>query len=262
MIHFPSVDQFRQTVREVKANHDYQDKDENGDAKYLHISPYPTIEFTGTVKLHGANAAVVLYKDGHIEYQSRERVLELQRDNLNFMLNMMGKDFSALFNQYYFAEHIAIFGEWCGQGIQKGVAISGLPKMFVIFGVNVDGQWVDIVKSDLPESVYLISDFPYYKIVIDFNSPELVQNELIKFTEEVEKQCPVGLHFGAIGIGEGIVWEGEYNDRSYWFKVKGEKHSISKAKTLASVDVEMVENINEFVDNVLTEQRLEQGINW
>ena len=32
-----------------------------------------------------------------------------------------------------FNDYCAIYGEWCGGNIQKGVAINGLNKMFVIF---------------------------------------------------------------------------------------------------------------------------------
>jgi ferritin len=46
------------------------------------------------------------------------------------------------------------------------------------------------------------------------------------------------------------------------FKVKGEKHSSSKVKTLASVDIEKVNSINEFADTVVTESRLTQGLEY
>ncbi len=266
MIKFPSIDQFRQVVREVKSHTDFVGKDENGDAIYRHDTPYPLIEFKGTVKLHGTNAAIVKYKD-RIEYQSRERVLDLLHDNSGFMLNMSNKNIEYLFDQYFFTDYIAVFGEWCGQGIQKGVAISELPKMFVVFAINVDGEWssFDHIPFEALNKigVYHIEQFDHYLMTIDFNSPELNQNKLIEITEEVEKECPVGRYFNILGgIGEGVVWKAKYKDQFYQFKVKGEKHSISKVKTLASVDVEMVENINQFVENVLTEQRLEQGITW
>ena len=41
-------------------------------------------------------------------------------------------------------------------------------------------------------------------------------------------------------------------------KVKGEKHSSSKVKKLASVDVEKLNSIKDFVDYAVTESRLEQ----
>jgi CxxC motif-containing protein len=264
MIKFPSIEQFRNIVKEVKIHHDYQGKNEDGSPIYNHLTPYPTIEFTGTVKLHGTNAGIVMYKD-RIEFQSRERVLSLQQDNSQFMLQMSGKNLDNLFGRMAteFNDYIAVFGEWCGQGIQKGVAVSELPKMFVVFAVQVDGVWVTPnYFYDNEQGIYNIHQFPNYSIRVDFNNPELVQNKLVELTEIVENECPVGKHFGVSGIGEGIVWKSQYNDQFYQFKVKGEKHSVSKVKTLASVDVENVQNVKEFVDNVLTEARLNQGISW
>lgn len=63
--------------------------------------------------------------------------------------------------------------------------------------------------------------------------------------------------------GEGVVWKCVtplWQSSDYWFKVKGEKHSSSKVKTLASVDTEEVSNILDFVENTVTEERLEQGL--
>lgn len=258
---FPSIDQFRQVVREVKSHHDYTGKDEQGNAAYLHSTPYPKILFTGTVKLHGTNAGIVKYKD-RIEFQSRERVLTLQQDNSGFMLAMMNKNLDFLFQDIEFDEYIAVYGEWCGQGIQKGVAISNVPRMFVVFAMNIDGEWHTIGRYDNDQGIYNIYQFGKYLLEIDFNEPELSQNKLIEITERVEAQCPAGKFFDIDGVGEGVVWIARYDGKTYRFKVKGEKHSISKVKTLASVDVEMVENIKQFVDNVTTDQRLEQGVNW
>lgn len=260
MIPFGSINQFRQVVREVKSHSDYAGKDENGDPIYKHTGDYPIITFKGTVKLHGTNAAIVKYKD-RIEYQSRERVLSLDADNCQFMATNSKKDLSDLFYGINFKEYIAFFGEWCGQGIQSGVGISSLPKMFVIFAINVDGAWIEgRERWDNQQGIYHIDQFPTYTAEIDFNAPELIQNKLIALTEEVEKECPVAKHFGVSGIGEGIVWTATHNDHHYIFKVKGEKHSVSKVKTLASVDVEQVESAKQFVESVVTENRLQQGI--
>jgi hypothetical protein len=86
---------------------------------------------------------------------------------------------------------------------------------------------------------------------------------MVKITEQVESECPVGKHFGVSGCGEGVVWipvDLKWKSPDHWFKVKGEKHSVSKVKTLAPVDIEAVRSLNEFVDNVVTEARLEQGL--
>ena len=259
MIKFPSIEQFRNVIKQVKERHDYQGKNENEEPVYQHLSPYPIITFTGTVKLHGTNAGIVKYKD-RIEYQSRERVLNLQQDNAGFMLSMMGKNLDFLFEGIGFNESVAIFGEWCGQGIQKGVAISELPKMFVIFACKVDDKWVEFNKFDADQQIFNISQFKTWTVDINFNQPELVQNQLIDWTLEVENECPVGKHFGVIGIGEGIVFKSNWNGQQLIFKSKGEKHSASKVKTISSIDVDEINSINEFVDYVLTESRLNQGI--
>jgi ferritin len=68
---------------------------------------------------------------------------------------------------------------------------------------------------------------------------------------------------GVDGVGEGIVWkcitEG-WESPEFYFKVKGEKHSASKVKTLAAVDVELVASQREFAEKTVTENRCRQGI--
>jgi hypothetical protein len=266
---FTEIGQFRNVVREVRSHWDYQGRDANGDAIYQHSTPYPTLTFRGTVKLHGTNSAIVLYKeDDHVEFQSRENVLILEGDepldNAGFMRTMLTKDYRKLFAGIEFNDYCAIYGEWCGQGIQKSVGITQLPKMFVIFGIKIDEVYQDMknfthLKIE-DEQIYNIMQFPNFSISIDFNSPELMQNKLIELTESVEKECPVAKYFGIEGIGEGIVWEYVNGEERYIFKVKGEKHQNSKVKTLTTVDVEAVENINSFIEYAVTENRLLQGV--
>lgn len=43
------------------------------------------------------------------------------------------------------------------------------------------------------------------------------------------------------------------------FKVKGEEHSVTKVKTLASVDVEKLESVTAFADYACTDNRMTQG---
>jgi hypothetical protein len=258
---YPSIEQFRNVIRAVRVHHDYQGKDEQEQPIYAHTSPYPKLIFTGTVKLHGTNASVVQYKDGHREFQSRERVLSLTQDNAQFMLKMMNKQLDFLFEGIEYEEYIAVYGEWCGGSIQKGVAINGLPLMFVIFGCKVDGQWIPYRdRCDNTQGIYNIHQFPTYEIEIDFEQPEFAQNKLVELTEEIERECPVGKYFGNSGIGEGLVWSCQTEHHHYQFKTKGEKHSVSKVTTIASVDTAMVASIQELVEKAVTENRLLQGI--
>lgn len=262
---FTDIKQFRDVIREIKFNHDYKGNDENGDAIYLHDSPYPTLNFRGTIKLHGTNSAIIKYKNNeNYIFQSRERELELTKDNASFMLNMMNKNLDKLFENIQCNDYVAIYGEWIGQGIQKTVAISELEKSFVVFAIKIDDVYQDLknyihIKNE-SERIYNILDFKTFNIDIDFNIPELSINTLRDWTIEVETECPVAKHFGISGIGEGIVFESFYDNKRYIFKSKGEKHQNSKVKTLNTVDTELINNINEFVEYACTENRLKQGI--
>ncbi len=151
------------------------------------------------------------------------------------------------------------------------------PKMFVIFAVrigdeateaepNPDHCWIrpyDAAFSwafnNLESPFYSIENFGCYNIEVDFEHPEIAQNKFVKYTLEVENECPAGKHFGVAGVGEGIVWVCyEYPGSDFVFKTKGEKHSASKVKTIAAVDVEKIAAINELVDTILTENRMQQ----
>lgn len=286
---FPSIDQLRNAIRNVNRRSTYVGRDEAGEPIFDQSRAKPVLTYRGTVKLHGTNAGIVFKdSDKSIQYQSRERVLTLEQDNAGFALYMMGREdvlrgmFRNILDANPEAKEIAIYGEWCGQGIQKGVAISEVPKMFVIFGVKLFtevevqtddeadpnavevGRWIDFAGiSALAERIFNILDFPTWEIEIDFARPEFAQARLSELTEAVEAECPVGKAFGVSGVGEGIVWtpiDPTYRTSQNWFKVKGEKHSVTKVRTLAAVDVEAAQSIYEFVDRTITDERLEQGV--
>jgi hypothetical protein len=260
---FPSIEQFRHVVRAVR------------DEAYLLESPYPTLKFTGSVKLHGTNAGISLFED-KIVYQSRNRILAPGDDNAGFVAHMSQHEGATRTMLESIVSKIAgskdyritVFGEWCGEGIQKGVALNQLPKMFVIFAIRYGEAWIKSSYAETNESarIFNINDFPTYEVEIDFNRPENAQNEMVKITEGVEAECPVGNSFGVKGIGEGVVWKvkretGDAEDSSkYWFKVKGEKHSVSNVSTLAPVDVERMNCREDLLSSIITENRLDQGM--
>jgi hypothetical protein len=272
-IKYPSIDQFRSTVKHVRDTCNY------------HTIPLPTLKFRGTVKLHGTNASVV-QTETEMWAQSRERIITPLSDNAGFAqyAETRPEMFKAVMARIRSlaglgpADVVTVYGEWCGGNIQKGIGISGLAKMFVVFGIRVgtgeDTRYLaksiqdevfsaigDILKE---QSMYSIFDFPTWEMDINFASPELVQNQLVELTIAVENECPVAKAFGvANGVGEGIVWscvdtDERFYSRGLLFKVKGEKHSASKVKVLAEVDVEKVNSINAFADKVVTENRLMQ----
>lgn len=284
MIKYPSTGQFRDAIKQVVSN-----------AKY-HNTPIPTITFEGTVKLHGSNLSFIRPLVGdksQIVTQSRERIITVESDNAGSavwgqgninILNSIFNEVSALFKDKFSADTpVQIVGEWCGGNIQKGVGLNQLPKMYVVFAIRIaededaNKHWLssDLIKSIVgkytKEDLFHTYQFPTWKVEVDFNRPDLAQNRLVELTELVEKRCPVAdqlLGDKAVGelIGEGLVWtpvpnEGEMlqfiNTRH---KTKGEKHAVSKVKTIAAVDPEKFDNIEKFVDAVATVNRLNQGI--
>jgi len=107
--------------------------------------------------------------------------------------------------------------------------------------------------------IYNIEDYKTYSIDIDFNNPQLVQNQIIDMTIEVEDECPVGKAFGHEGIGEGIVFTYFNDGERISFKSKGEKHSkASKVTTLKPVDDVKLNKIVDIVNKVCVDWRMEQ----
>ena len=284
MIKFPSIEQFRNVVATINRNYNYVGQDANGEAIYDPSLPKPVITFKGTVKLHGTNAGVSYNNEAGVWAQSRENIITSQKDNAGFAFFVESNDtvFRELFD--IIATHnnidcdtntISIYGEWAGKGIQKGVGISSLPdKTFFVFGVKITphteteeeqkanpAYWVtSSYVENVNHRIYNIEDFQTYAMGIDFNMPQLVQNQLSELTLAVEEQCPVASKFGFEGIGEGIVWTAEYKGVVHRFKVKGEKHSSSKVKTLAAVDTEKLNSITEFIEYAVTDSRFNQAL--
>lgn len=285
-ITFPSIGVYRNVIKTVRERASYDNL------------PLPKITFTGTVKVHGTNAAVCSIFDGSDFWvQSRSNIITPQSDNAGFAqyVETQRLFFENLINnvKMYFnivqettindGDSICVYGEWCGGSIQKGVALNSLPKMFVIFAIaTFNGEEYTWLPSDAVKQIFVnhmvqlpyspikcILSFPSWSITIDFANPEAAQNQLCQITEDVERCCPVAFAISNVqGIGEGVVWRAEQCDSPYFnideltFKVKGEKHSVTKVKTLASVDIEKVNSISEYVNNVLTEARLQQGISF
>jgi hypothetical protein len=285
---YHKIRQFKDVVRNISFKTNYKGKDDEGNPIY-EDSPKPVLTFKGTVKLHGTNAMVYYTPEKGIMAGKRTSGLSPEQltahMGFNQFVQVTKKEYftrilKKIYDYYcgdseYNTEgfnQVIIYGEWAGKGIQKGVAISELNKSFFIFDCKIvntetdEFRWLNISSEAFKvylggqSNIYNITDFPNWEIEIDFNNPELSQNKLIELTTEVEKECPVAKQLGVSGIGEGIVWKTEWKGERYIFKVKGEKHSTSKLKTLASVDSEVLKPIQEFVSYACTINRIEQGI--
>ncbi len=240
----------------------------------------PKVTYRAKVKLDGTNAGVQVFCDGKVATQSRTQVITPKNDNLGFA-NWVDRNLE-YFSNLASSEHLTIFGEWCGQGIQKRTAISKIDrKVFVVFAMQfggVDGQ-VPRLEID-PKKIcdYFphhndIFVLPFYDnpITIDFGDQAQLKSQtevLNQMVQEVENlDFWVKETFGIEGIGEGLVFYPEISDPvnglSYselFFKAKGEKHQVVKTKKRVQVSPEKVASIEEFVRLFVTEPRLEQGV--
>jgi hypothetical protein len=280
---FPSIEQFRNVITNVRQ---YCKKNDQ---------PLPTLTFVGTVKLHGTNGGIGLnLATGELWAQSKERIITPYDDNAAFakyvqenktlwevfLRSVVEADVVKMDGATYAVERlenarVVIFGEWAGPSIQKGVAISQIErKSFFPFDIKVyipdeNDEDVLVLNYDpmsFPElatipDCYRIGSFQVKVIDIDFNAPQESQNELVELTLKVEEQCPVAADFNVFGIGEGIVWTNK--ETGLRFKVKGEKHSTSKVSTVKEIsaeDLARISTIKTFVDTVVTENRLNQGL--
>ena len=274
---FPSIEQYRHIVKEITQRSQFAGKDADGKAIYDKAKPLPTINFIQTVKIHGTNGGVILFKDGTIRTQSRNRVLSPESDNNGFdkWVSERAECFkeisTKLFNAFDSMDKFVIYGEFAGENIQKNVAVSQTPKSFYVFSVVgfIDDERLEnfnLMMSDLfdypRQNIYSICRFPYHWVSIDLNRADEYIPQLQEIALAIEAECPVGKFHGVSGIGEGAVFTAYYDDILYRFKVKGEKHSASKVKLLPTVDAVMIKDVCEFVEQTVTENRLQQGIDY
>lgn len=229
------------------------------------------IPYRAKVKLHGTNAAVQVLPDGTVETQSRSAVITPANDNAGF----------AAWGQAHresWARSIPrgtiVYGEWAGPGIQKGVAVSRIPeKIFAVFAaMPVGGNDLttdpDALFALVPSVAHVL---PWYgeSVTVDWmESPEALEpvtRRINAMVEAVEACDPwVRERFGVEGTGEGLVFYPQGLTRREdivlrLFKAKGEEHRVLKSKAAAQIDPEVVRGIEQFVEMVCTEARLEQG---
>lgn len=286
-IKFPKIPQFRNVVKGVRERATFGGIDENGNVIRIRDAKQPKLKFKGTVKLHGTNAGIA-YDSRGLRVQSRERIITPLDDNYGFA-RYVSENYDVFMGiiKTYIDDYrididnntIVLYGEWAGKGIQSGVAISQMDKSFFGFGVRVkpivDGDfndsddeerkhpsmWLPIEGIDnSSHRIFNVNQFKQYDIEIDF---DFAQQALIRFNEivdEVEAECPIAKAFGFVGIGEGVVWSILYDGQYFMFKTKGEKHSKSKVKRVRTVDPQKMKSTSEFVEMVITEDRVRQGI--
>lgn len=266
---YPSIGQLRNFLHEVE----------------YHRLAGP-IELQGTVKLHGTHGDVVFSRasDGAVTtvVQSRNRVLTPQDDNMGFAAFMARVPLDLLLARAADAaeadadaeaeaeargpwERIVVCGEFCGGNIQKSVALSQLPRMFVVFDVEVvrpRGRrvWLGadaLARVSLEEhGVHSVLRASPYSFVLDPADPGGAYDALQAVTAAVERECPFAKTFGVSGAGEGVVWRAlGHTSSRFWFKVKGEEHRVSRPAPANA-------GVREQALAVTTENRLRQGVEY
>ncbi|KUJ12423.1 uncharacterized protein LY89DRAFT_756886 [Mollisia scopiformis] len=262
------------------------------DQRRFNKKPPNEVKLVGTVKLHGTHADIVVYSNDQILFQSRNRALDLEHDNHDFVKTMTPhkkqilslrdqciakyediKGKGSVKSQY----PIIIAGEWVGPKIQKGVALAQLEKnKFVVISISINNSWVPdqtfFTISNENVGIYnLIARTGYWMETLDVTKPAAFKETMKKLTLQVEKECPFAKTFGIIGTGEGMVWKGDLvaetrhilgADPKFWFKDKGEDHRNTTTEDLSARKAELKANARKFAETALKESRLEQGLDY
>ncbi|MFZ5889896.1 MAG: RNA ligase family protein [Myxococcota bacterium] len=243
----------------------------------------PSVSYRCKVKLDGTNAGVQVHPNGSVVAQSRSSVIDSRADNMGFAawVEQHRDYFAALASE----EPIVVFGEWCGRGIQKRAAISGIDrKVFVVFALQyglgtASAARVEVeperLRALLPEhpDVFVLPWLPA-RFELDFADDAALEAEADRISELVSavETCDPWVQetFGVNGLGEGIVLYPQFAEAGQcdrtrlaelMFKAKGEKHQAVRQKKAAQIAPEVARGIDEFVTLVVTEARLEQGLN-
>ena len=269
---YNSIDSLRLCIQEIKKY--YSSKNE--------VIP-EFIDFYGTIKLHGTNAGVGFNNQKGMWCQSRSNIITPKQDNANFaeFVEKNKEKFEDLFDiiekKYSInvdTHSIIIFGEWCGSRIQSKVAICEMARFFAIFDVKIvkndnkeDNYYLNStfpeIKSDFDSRIFNINEFKTYQIRLNFSDLVTTQDELIKYIEEIEVQCPFAKIFEKKGPGEGIVFKTFINDKErFVFKVKGDEHKASKERRKVEVTNEHYSTYEKFIERVVTHNRLIQAMDY
>lgn len=267
---------------------EYTGKDSEGNAIYVQ-KKLPTVKAIGLEKINGTQASIHFNNLDGFWAQSKEQIITPEKDNAGSAFAAQQrkeewitivKDLADFYNIDLDKYIISIFYEWCGIGIQKHTAVEGLEKRAMIFQhfkcspiEHTDqedeeeeeeeeaAKWLSTLATTRNESVLIFNlcDFPLYELEVDFNSPGIAQNKMLELLEKIEDNSPVGQQFGFKGnTAEGIVFTFEHENTVYRWKVKGEKHSKSKVKTLKPVDNEKEQLKQDCAQKITPGWRLEQ----
>jgi hypothetical protein len=240
--------------------------------------PFPVVRYRAKVKLHGSNCAV-LVGEHELATQSRTTMLTPKADY---------KGFSAWVHEHTAYFHglrpgLVVFGEWCGPGVESGMAVSQAPrKLFAVFAIR-DGDRIIhepevlralLAAANAPADLHVLP-WEGEPFTLDFGDRAQLEAGAAALNQrvaEVEREDPwVKRSFGVSGLGEGLVLYPIAVDdgpaptdpeglAALMFKAKGDKHRTAATKQAVQVDTSVVASVDEFVALMVSEPRLQQGL--
>jgi len=242
--------------------------------------PLPTVEYRGKVKLHGTNCAVQVTTRGGVYAQSRKQMLVDGVEYKGFAKWVEAH--KSFWKALRCPEDVTVFGEWCGSGVEKGMAISKIDrKVFAVFAiqynrgekafVQYDPEAINAVLDDLLHPDVFILPWLPFTLTLNYGDEEAMATAakaINQIVDEIEREDPwVKDIFGISGLGEGVVFYpvGDHLNvemerlATLMFKAKGDKHRVAGRKA-AQVKPEAAAGVPEFVTMMVTEARLQQGV--
>lgn len=218
LVTYPKIKRFQELVEEISCLPDR----------------LPMLDFEGTLKLPGTQAALTLnLETDHLTLQSRHQVLGPDADPCGFVkfAQQHQAELIALMRvlsqgvAHWFANGnlLTLYGVWAGEDLKHGVAPAQLPGCLSVFALKHSPEFPDS-HSRVEEGVWLdprlpspflfagleqISDYARYHLQIDFNSPASLadaQQQITRWLASLDSQCPVAQAKGVRGMCEGIVW--------------------------------------------------------
>lgn len=250
--------------------------------QYPHlIRGHHTVQYAFKVKLHGTNAGVCIEPDGTVTAFSRTNVVSPGSDNAGFAAWVAAnKDaWSAMKGTLPFV----VYGEWCGPGVQKGVAVTQIPnKIFAPFAVRTltpdsENDAMLFEPAEVAASCPKLDDvhvIPWFNdrtmILVDWSAEEQVLQPTLDrintYVDAVEQKDPfISARFGVDGVGEGLVaypiGRGHLyaNVSDLMFKAKGKKHQVVAHTKPVQLDPTVASDMSSFAELVVTTARLEQA---
>jgi len=245
--------------------------------------PLPTVTYRAKVKLHGNNAAVQITDEG-VFPQSRTQLLTPEDDLKGFAKWVLESP-----HYWKSLSPMVVFGEWCGPGVHRKVALRDIPhKVFAVFAIQLghgedarivyepDALWRHLNDLNgpigwMPKGMFVL---PWYDTPVtvhygDEDAMKLATEVFNNMVESVEREDPwVKQTFNVSGRGEGVVLYPVGKDiktdpeslELLMFKAKGIKHQTNKTRKPVQVDPEVVKGAEEFAALMVTDARLEQGV--